>query len=319
LTHGCEVIIDTNKSSLSLLEDAQHLILRRLLGLSRNSILAPLFTETGIMPIRPRRVILALRYLAYILDLAHDHYAYLALLEKMRIFFLMGERSWLSDLDWAIQNLPGSSSSLPCLDALSTQSITALSKAVTDSTMSSLQLFIDQSPRLALLQNRQEPHKDGTKSRPVCSLRHYLTLVRSPDHRVTLTKLLCGDLTPVTFHASPASAPPLPVCDHQAKGCRACHLPLQPESPQHVLLQCQFIPELVDLRNGFLTRMSLHFPLPHSLRFDHASATHYLKLFVFNWDSVVETAKFIHEGISLWKSYLKDDRATTTDDEDEEV
>ncbi|KAJ3822309.1 hypothetical protein F5878DRAFT_505757, partial [Lentinula raphanica] len=42
LTHGCEVIIDTNKSSL---------ILRCLLGLSRNSILAPLFTETGIMPI----------------------------------------------------------------------------------------------------------------------------------------------------------------------------------------------------------------------------------------------------------------------------
>ncbi|KAJ3770093.1 hypothetical protein FB446DRAFT_790771 [Lentinula raphanica] len=78
------------------------------------------------------------------------------------------------------------------------------------------------------------------------------------------------------------------------------------------------IPELVDLRNSFLTRMFLHFPLPHSLRFDHASATHYLKLFVLNWDSVVETAKFIHEVVSLWRSYLKDDTATSTDDDEEE-
>ncbi|KAJ3757761.1 hypothetical protein EV360DRAFT_30012, partial [Lentinula raphanica] len=96
LTHGCEVIIDTNKSLLSLLEDAQHLILRRMLGLSLNSVLAPLFTETGIMLIRYRRIILALRYLkAYVLALPLDHYAHLSLRESSRLREA-GERSWLS-------------------------------------------------------------------------------------------------------------------------------------------------------------------------------------------------------------------------------
>ncbi|KAJ4485776.1 hypothetical protein J3R30DRAFT_3283324, partial [Lentinula aciculospora] len=46
--------------------------LRRMLGLWRYSMITPLYTETGIMPIRSRRVILALTYL---LKLPRDHYA----------------------------------------------------------------------------------------------------------------------------------------------------------------------------------------------------------------------------------------------------
>ncbi|KAJ3934845.1 MAG: hypothetical protein NXY57DRAFT_611619 [Lentinula lateritia] len=65
-----------------MLEQAQPLFPRRTLGLSRRSMVAPLFTETGIMPIRTRRVILALRCLIYLLKLLPDHYAYLALQEN---------------------------------------------------------------------------------------------------------------------------------------------------------------------------------------------------------------------------------------------
>ncbi|KAJ3759441.1 hypothetical protein EV360DRAFT_82136 [Lentinula raphanica] len=152
--------------------------------------------------------------------------------------------------------------------------------------MTSLQQSIDASSRLTFLQGRREPHKDGTTSRVASTLRHYLTQVRRPEHRVSLTKLLCGDLTPVTFRASPASTRPLPDQQQCPKFCRACQDPLQPETPQHVLLQCQ------------------HLPLPHSRTFTDASATFYIKSFVFHWTLVVPSAQYVHDCVSLWKEFI---------------
>ncbi|KAH7878333.1 uncharacterized protein C8R40DRAFT_1016547, partial [Lentinula edodes] len=82
---------------LSMLEQIQLLFLRRMLGLSRRSILAPLFTETGIMPIRTRRVILALRYLICLLKLGPEHYAHLALQENFNLRN-SGMKCWLLDV-----------------------------------------------------------------------------------------------------------------------------------------------------------------------------------------------------------------------------
>ncbi|KAJ3823885.1 hypothetical protein F5880DRAFT_1563822 [Lentinula raphanica] len=256
------------------------------------------------MPIRARRVILALRYLSYLLELPHDHYAHLSLQESSRLRE-DGERSWLSDLDsWAIQHLPNSSLSLPSLQALTTQSISKLIGDITNCTMTSLQQSIDVSSRLTFLQGRREPHKDGTTSRVASTLRHYLTQVRRPEHRVSLTKLLCGDLTPVTFRASPASTRPLPDQQQRPKFCRACQDPLQPETPQHVLLQCQAIPTILPIQTAFLTSMAQHLPLPHSRTFTDASATFYIKSFVFHWTLVVPSAQYVHDCISLWKEFI---------------
>ncbi|KAJ3746879.1 hypothetical protein EV360DRAFT_90013 [Lentinula raphanica] len=180
--------------------------------------------------------------------------------------------------------------------------------------MSSLQQFIDASTRLTFLQGRREPHKDGTTSQVVSTLRHYLTQIRRPEHRVSLTKLLCGDLTPVTFRASPASTRPLLHPQHGPKFCRACQDTLQPETPQHVLLQCQAIPEILPLRTAFLTTMAQHLPLPRSHIFSDASAIFYLKSFVFHWTLVIPSAQFIHDGISLWREFIGQD----TDPESEE-
>ncbi|KAJ3862383.1 hypothetical protein EV359DRAFT_15955, partial [Lentinula novae-zelandiae] len=82
LINGYEIAINTNNHLLSMLEQVQLLFLRRTLGLSRRSMVAPLFTETGLMLIRTRRVILALRCLIHLLRLLPDHYAYLALQEN---------------------------------------------------------------------------------------------------------------------------------------------------------------------------------------------------------------------------------------------
>ncbi|KAJ3865729.1 hypothetical protein EV359DRAFT_38129 [Lentinula novae-zelandiae] len=91
---------------LTLLEDIQIRFLRRMMGLSSNSVISPLYTETGIMPIRTYRVSLTLRYLRYLMDLPDSHYTALALKESNNLRNLHFP-CWLSDLDYAICRLPG--------------------------------------------------------------------------------------------------------------------------------------------------------------------------------------------------------------------
>lgn len=66
-------------NSVEMLENVQLRCLRRMLGLTTRSITTPLYTELDIMPLRPRRVILTLDYLIYLLKLPPTHYASLAL------------------------------------------------------------------------------------------------------------------------------------------------------------------------------------------------------------------------------------------------
>ncbi|KAJ6482319.1 hypothetical protein C8R47DRAFT_920944, partial [Mycena vitilis] len=50
LTFGCEICLDVDPVNLRELTDVQHEYIRRLLGVHSRSILAVLFTETGIIP-----------------------------------------------------------------------------------------------------------------------------------------------------------------------------------------------------------------------------------------------------------------------------
>ncbi|KAJ7181923.1 hypothetical protein C8R46DRAFT_885180, partial [Mycena filopes] len=61
LTAGCDVCLDVDNKGLKMLEKVQLMFLRRMLGLSSRSMRAVLFSETGIWPIKYRRVYLALK------------------------------------------------------------------------------------------------------------------------------------------------------------------------------------------------------------------------------------------------------------------
>ncbi|KAJ7593216.1 hypothetical protein C8J56DRAFT_779693, partial [Mycena floridula] len=52
MTSGCDVILDVSEGYLGELEEIQVGFLRRLLGVHSCSSKAPLFTETGVQPIR---------------------------------------------------------------------------------------------------------------------------------------------------------------------------------------------------------------------------------------------------------------------------
>jgi hypothetical protein len=83
LVSGCEVALDSDLVALKELCDVQHKFLHRLLGVNASSPLAPLFTELGILPLRFRRVILALRFLKYLMSLPDTHLAHVALSDSM--------------------------------------------------------------------------------------------------------------------------------------------------------------------------------------------------------------------------------------------
>ncbi|KAJ3878477.1 hypothetical protein F5051DRAFT_327871, partial [Lentinula edodes] len=321
LTNGCEIIPDTDPSLLRLLEDIQIHFLRRMMGLSSNSVIAPLYTETGIMPIRTRRVSLALRYLKYLMDLPDSHYVSLALKENNNL-----RNShfpcWLSDLDYVISQLPGNHR-LPELRSLNGDFVDKLIKSIELSTKTNLQSHINTWSKLSLLRHRLEPNKEGPPKPLLVGLRHYLTHVTTHSHRRVITKLLCGDYIPHLFQASPSPLRQLSEAERLSRLCRACNL--HPETPQHILLQCQLLNSISSLRSDLISDIRRSQPLPLNNLLSDSSALHYLKLLIFDWSLIIPTLKFIHNAIDRWQHYLdtgfnlqREDFESTESEESEE-
>ncbi|KAE9382713.1 hypothetical protein BT96DRAFT_845154, partial [Gymnopus androsaceus JB14] len=97
LIYGCEVTLNTSSQLFDLLFDVQKAFFRRLLGLSKTSIKAAIFSETGIMPLQFRWLILALRSLSYFLKRPADTYVRAALNESISLH-TQGKSSWFGDL-----------------------------------------------------------------------------------------------------------------------------------------------------------------------------------------------------------------------------
>ncbi|KZV92441.1 hypothetical protein EXIGLDRAFT_594270, partial [Exidia glandulosa HHB12029] len=97
LIWGCEVTGVGTTSQLSQLEDVQHTFLRRLLGLQKRSQLCILFSETGLWPLKFRRLALQLRYLCYTLTLPLTHPASHAVRESIQAAHST-DSGWFRDL-----------------------------------------------------------------------------------------------------------------------------------------------------------------------------------------------------------------------------
>ncbi|KAK0436048.1 uncharacterized protein EV420DRAFT_1652676 [Desarmillaria tabescens] len=94
---ACDVSIDVDNSSLAELEHVQISFIRRLLGISKHSPIAILFSETGMWPVKYRRLMLALRYWQYALSLPNDHFLSYAIADATTLA-LEAKSSWISDL-----------------------------------------------------------------------------------------------------------------------------------------------------------------------------------------------------------------------------
>ncbi|KAJ7702820.1 hypothetical protein B0H17DRAFT_1043081, partial [Mycena rosella] len=233
LTHGCEVSLDVDPDLLKPLEDVQNDFLRRILGLNKRSMTAPLYTETGLVPLRFRYVKVAGEDSVQLSD--------------------EGKASWAMDLRYVIHNLPFNVV-LPALSTIPPQMVEAVIKSVDAGLRAYLQWSIDDpnAPKLYLLRGRVEPDKDSEPIQKSLCFRHYLNVV-NPKHRKALTRLLlsshCLALERLRWveHRRPR-------IDRNLRVCRFCKVKI--ESPEHALLECTAAADLVMLRNDFLTRMN---------------------------------------------------------------
>ena len=86
-----------NKCTVELNQVLAHLRL----GLGHSSMLASLFTETGPIPLKFRRLSSALQYLMYLLALPPQQLAHKALLDSIALDNA-GQASWVMDLRYVI-------------------------------------------------------------------------------------------------------------------------------------------------------------------------------------------------------------------------
>ena len=189
LIHGCEISPDCEDVHVAQLSKVQVRFIRQMLNLHPRSMIAPLFTETGIMPLRVRRFQLVLKHLIYFLGLKNTDYARAALNSSLELA-AGGKKSWVSDLIKAATRLPFRCPELVLTDTTSIRDVEIYAKLVDQLMLEWLQDAIDSSDKLYLIQGRIEPQKDKPPTQITSKMRHYLTMVKTQKQREALTSLL---------------------------------------------------------------------------------------------------------------------------------
>ena len=105
LTFASEIVLDVDETSAAKPADIQHHFLRRLLQVGHVLCWLHFSLETRLLPLRCRRVILAVSCLIYLLRLPDNHYAHIALQESKSLL-RDGFSCWIADLNWVISHLP---------------------------------------------------------------------------------------------------------------------------------------------------------------------------------------------------------------------
>jgi hypothetical protein len=246
LTFGCEVALDINTANRQKFEGIQHRFLRRLLGVHPRSLLAPLFTETGAIPIRYRRVLLALRALHFTCSLAADRLALLAILDSIA---LASENcpGWAHDLATVLAALP-----IPVTAEVSRLAeqdyVQTLIERVEESWKASLERDIHASDRLHLLHQRLVTI-DGHPTFQVDKMQPYLRIPHA-RHRRALYRLLTS-----THHLAVErqryGERPFARRPRDLRRCRFCFTEIEDE--EHAIFGCGYTP-LKRLRNEFLLK-----------------------------------------------------------------
>ncbi|TFY62859.1 hypothetical protein EVG20_g6551 [Dentipellis fragilis] len=254
LIHGCDVILDIDAGSLTDLELLQCKYIRRLLGVSTRCSRVFLFTETGLVPLNYRRVLLSLGFLAYALAQPPERLVHRALATALRLA-RDGTPCWITDLQWVLCHLPVAVDVL-VTDLGDAACVPGVVDRVHDSLDSHLQTRFQASARSLLLRNRSDGPPSTTTPCPVAQFRPYLRL-RIPDHRVTLTRLVFSDHALAAEHLCwyDAQRHGIPLTD---RVCRFCHVAV--ETPVHALLDCRHHAALVSLRDAFFADLQARVP-----------------------------------------------------------
>ncbi|KAJ7066872.1 hypothetical protein B0H15DRAFT_971598 [Mycena belliarum] len=269
-------------------EDVHVSFIRQMLNLHRRSMIAPLFTETGIMPLRVRRFVLDLGHLVYLLGLNNDTYARTAL---------------NSSIDLAAKDLIKAATRLPfhCPELVLTRDtgpkyIEDYAKLIRRLLAEWLQSEIDSSEKLYLLHGRREPQKDKAPAQVTSCMRHYLTMVKTQKHREAITSMLLSThlLAVEVLRYVNHAYQPVPRSDRLCRFCRS-----EVETPEHALITCESSDSLVQLRATFLGDLFSKLP---NLQWQMAdlSNTEFLKAIIQPRSTIALVAKYTHEVFEIY-------------------
>ncbi|SJL17056.1 uncharacterized protein ARMOST_20597 [Armillaria ostoyae] len=234
----CDVSIDIDSGSLAELERVQKTFIRRLLGIAKRSPVAMLFPETGMWPVKFRRLTLALR--ADAITLANHR-----------------KPSWMSDLHNALYRLrrPITILSRPW----SPVDVDNIVDVVEQAYLKDIETFIGSSPKAPLLHHRASCRSQNAYSQKsvMASFRPYL-LAPVPAHRKALVRLLTSShtLAVEVLRWAERRRPPVP---HDQRLCRCCQVDVEDEA--HVLLYCTGCNDLEALREQFFRKVFRIAPL----------------------------------------------------------
>ncbi|KAJ7450879.1 hypothetical protein FB451DRAFT_1526864, partial [Mycena latifolia] len=298
LISGCELALDTDARLVRELVDVQHAFLRRLLGLNPHSMLAILFTETGEMPLRVRRLLLGLGRLQYMLGVDQGRVVHDSLLDSIALL-REGKAGWASDLTIMLRQLPTPVEVSPD-DLICRDFVTGLVKKVKLIVDADLQYDIDHLVKTHLLRNRLEMGREERTLQLVTRrLRHYLTRVAVPAHRKAITGLYLGDhnlsVERLRYPARYREAVP-----RAYRLCRLCRGAVEDEV--HALFDCCAEIRLVQLRARFLDRLAICDPLLRASYTQLPSYEFLLKL-VSSRNAVQAFAKYVFDMFDLFQQF----------------
>ncbi|KAJ7167411.1 hypothetical protein C8R43DRAFT_174350 [Mycena crocata] len=296
LTFGCEVVLDVDHVLGPTLDAPQNHFLRRLLGLNRRSMLAVLFTETGMMPIRYRRALLALRYAQGFAAIPADveDIPRASFRESLRIAG-QGHSCWASDLHWVLSSLPVPVA-LDYAALLTAEGIDGIMKEVEAACDGALKSEIDGLVKTQFLKNRLESDDNGKLVAVTRRFRHYLRLVNAP-HRVAYTRLMLSDHR-LAVEGLRHGNRVWRFVERELRLCRFGCAAVEDEC--HALLVCGGHPSLTGLRAHFLRDA---YALRPDLRqqVQTMAAGDFLMIIVHCRDVTKRLAKFVYDIFAVFE------------------
>ncbi|KAJ7185252.1 hypothetical protein C8R46DRAFT_881097, partial [Mycena filopes] len=266
----------------------------RLLGLGAYSMRAPLFTELGLIPLSHRRLMLALRYVGYLVQPTTSKYARTALEDSYNLF-LSGRQGYWMDLSFAMGRLRYPVT-LPALTSLTPDICVALAKAVHTAALRHLDDEVHASTRLYLLHGRLEPLADESPKKIIVVLRHYLQLVANAKHRKALTRLLVSQHPLAVERMRYKSRYHRVEVPRDLRRCRfRCN---DVETVEHALFFCKKSADLISCREAFIGGIqSLE---PEILRIAPWNATNILRRLAFRRETVCQLAKLAYKIFAIF-------------------
>lgn len=248
LTAGAMVDLDVDASALLDFENVQHTYLRRVLALTRRSCLTPLFTETGIWPIRYRRAAISLRYLVYLLQ-SPSRFATAALQHSITLA-RSGHPSWFSDITHALRRLPVPVQFDFHADWTPTTVSTKLLEHLHQSLRLHLNLAVLNSERLVVWKHGVLPRLPRPHSLAVmCTYRSYLDL---PFLQRRAIARLLASCHPYAVERLRYASPAIP---RHWRICRFCRRKGAVETETHIIFDCMGHNSLTRDRESYYTEL----------------------------------------------------------------